>query len=330
MTGDTLNPNDFSKIGIKRYFKFKEIPVNVYIKIGESKMVQIINKEEADIEEVINKYQEKGIKYFYLKEDEYKSFLKAVEQKLESILSNSEANSNDQVDAQVIAIESIHESIASIIPNPDAIKLINNVISSSLSVLKKNKDLSSIIEKILSGDSYPSQLATLTSYFSISTAKEMGINKEEQHINFGMASILQDSSLINESLAQITDLNSKEFKALSEVDQQLVMNHSISSKELLEQNGSYPPELLQFIAEHHERPEGKGFPAKLNHLKLSVGSCILILSHEYCHQALIHKNNPEKLNEAVTNIKENFAKGNFREPLKAFINVLERIDKKGA
>jgi hypothetical protein len=74
------------------------------------------------------------------------------------------------------------------------------------------------------------------------------------------------------------------------------------------------------IHQHHERPDGKGFPAKLNYMKINPLSAVFILAHEIMN---FHKDHPAKATESggvkdfIKSLSIEYNKGYFKSLVQA-------------
>jgi len=315
----------FKKIGVKRFEKYSSGKgVSLFIKLGETKLIQIVDKVETDPIDTIDKYVAKGVKHLFLHLVDYEEFIAAAGNKILDVLTDKNTSTEKLVNSQVDSVNHVHESIKNVGLNETTVGFIGDLAESTLKNIKSDSPISNIIKKVMDKNDYISQLATMTSYMAMATANEMEIKDAETAKKLGIAALLQDATLDDEELAKIQSVDSEEYKALPEDKKILVLSHPAKSSKLLEDAGEYPAELLTLLSQHHEKPEGKGFPNKLGHLKISPLCCIFILAHDYSHMLLTKGNSQETLKEILTIFPDIYSKGNFRKPLEAFFSALKK------
>jgi HD-GYP domain-containing protein (c-di-GMP phosphodiesterase class II) len=317
---------DFKRVVIARYGKYLGgSPASVYIKLGETKLILIIDRDDDDPMETIEKYISKGVKEVFLKKSDFEDFIARAGSRMLEGLDDTKNSVESMVETQVESVGLIHDSLKNIGMNDSTLTLVDKVSDSTLKALKKDGKVFTFIQKIMGRNDYISQLATMTSYVSMAIMGEMGIKDSNTLKKLGMASILQDSSLDNEKLAKIQGPNDEKFSDLSEFEKELVLNHTLDASKNLKGTGSYSDDFIVLLEGHHEQPNGAGFPYKLGHLKISPICCAFILAHDYSHIILTMGYNVESLNEIDKVFPDKYDKGNFRKPLACFFKIIKDL-----
>jgi HD-GYP domain-containing protein (c-di-GMP phosphodiesterase class II) len=317
---------NFKRMAINRYEKYSVgNPAPVYIKLGEEKFILIIDRDDEDPSETLEKYKSKGIKHVFLEKADFENFIATAGRQILGNLSDPKKDVQSMVDTQVDSVGHIHDSLKNIGMNESTLVLVDNVSDSTLRVLKKDGKVSNLVNKIMGKNDYISQLATMTSYVSMAIMGEMGIKDNDTLKKLGIASVLQDSALDNEKLAKVQGPNDEEFSKLSKYEKELVLEHPTNASKNLKATGSYPDDLITLLEGHHEQPNGAGFPYKIGHLKISPLCCALILAHDYSHIILTMGHNVESLNEIDRVFPDKYDKGNFRKPLACFLKIIKDL-----
>ena len=159
----------------------------------------------------------------------------------------------------------------------------------------------------------------ITSYLSVAILEKTEINTNENSERLVTASICQDISLDNTELAKIVDIENQSFKDLPFDTKEQVLTHPIRSAQLLVDQGIFSSETANIIREHHERPDGTGFPRNLDSSNLGELSCIFIIAHHFSHRLLTEPLSADTLGSINNELKEKFSQGNFEKPYEGFI-----------
>lgn len=96
----------------------------------------------------------------------------------------------------------------------------------------------------------------------------------------------------------------------------LTINHPENTAKMLQTLEEFPSEVLDMIRTHHELPDGKGFPAKLDHNKLSALSALFISAHDYVE--FCEARSDWDLKVYLKERKNFFIGHNFKKILKCF------------
>lgn len=313
----------YNKISIDKFFKFNIESLSVFIKLSEEKYIKIIEEEDNEPKEIIEKYARKGVKYLYLKSEAYQRFLSSVNDKLSDILTKSNQKVEQVIEAQYQSIENIHESLANVGINPVAMELADKAVEATIKNLKKASNLSVLINQMINNQNYIYDLAMLNSYLSTAIAKETDWATDSSYQKLAMAALIQDISLENEEYAKIISMESTEFLDLNAEMQLSVKEHPYNSVTLMDEVESFSSDCRNIIMEHHELPESRGFPRGINQMKISPLSCIMIISNQYARKILLNGNSKESIESVKKEISEKFSKGNFRKPCAGFVKAMK-------
>lgn len=194
--------------------------------------------------------------------------------------------SGDQ--AKKIEIEFENETIEMDIYNPSVvapykIQDLSKKVSSFLNKVKKNNKLNDLFKDLrtVSKESYLMRHIELLINISTGLAQAMDWGSESTLEKFIFASYLHDLSLgVNNELAKFKHV--KEFEAndsLSEETKKLIRFHPLASKKLIEYKSDIPQDVHAIIEQHHEMPDGSGFPHGIDHKRITPLSSVFIVSH---------------------------------------------------
>lgn len=109
---------------------------------------------------------------------------------------------------------------------------------------------------------------------SMSLGRALGLSAIETG-NLWLAGIVHD---IGEKSIPTEILNKPGL--LDPNERQIIESHVQSSVKIIEQT-SFPREVLQIVAQHHERMDGSGYPAKLKGNEIVLGARILAVADVY-------------------------------------------------
>ena len=137
-----------------------------------------------------------------------------------------------------------------------------------------------------------------------------------------LSCLLQDIALNNEDLIKIRSLNDPQLKLFPEEDQIAFAEHPLNAA-LISNYFSGFTEVDFIIAEHHEHPNGDGFPKELNSSSLTTISCIMILAASFTSRLASHARSENVYLEICSQMKRVYNTGNFKEPLKALEKAIK-------
>ncbi|MGE0617041.1 MAG: HD-GYP domain-containing protein, partial [Bacteriovoracia bacterium] len=162
----------------------------------------------------------------------------------------------------------------------------------------------------------------LIAQISCTLAVAMEWHSETTFYKLNLAAFLHDITLDNHALAAIRtmdELNARrdQFKPQEYKDFQ---NHAMRAAELARQFNEVPPDVDSIIAQHHEQPDGSGFPRGLTHTHISPLGALFIVAHDLI-SFVFEKGGPSNidlfLQEFLILTKDRYAVGNFKKIHKA-------------
>lgn len=319
----SIEKSGYNKISIDKYFKYASSKMDVFIKLSDKKFVKIIeagDSKDGDVKETIEKYARKGITHLYLKREAYTEFMNEINNKLSDVLTNSN-NEEDLVSAQIETIGSIHDCLKELGLDSEVKEMTDKIYKSCTKVLSKSPNISLLLSKLVKDKNYIYELSMINSYLSVATAKETDWASEKTYEKLALAAIMMDISLEKENHCKIMSLSDPKIELLTEEEQSIIKDHPFESVKLLDQVEEFSPDIRNIILEHHEMPDGTGFPRSMAATKISPLSCIMIISQYYANGLLTVGRDAKTIQKLKGEIAENFNRGNFKKPFEAFVKA---------
>lgn len=316
--------DSFVKVNLVRFLRTNRKPISVYIKLNDNKLVKILDGKDAYDTMPLIKYMNKGLQYVHLNYEEYRTFVGTILDLLFTKLSDDNQPVDAKLKLQLTSIEQIHECIHNLGVDEKTVKLVHRVIDSTVEVVKKYQDIYDILKIVNKDKNYIFEHSQLTSYIGGAILRKMDWSTEKALEKMGFAALFQNISLVDPLKAQIQDLNSPEFHDLTQKEQEKVKNHMFDSVEILEKMPDFPEDSRSAIINHHEHSGSKGFPRGLSSQRLTPFECVFILSQKFAHEIILRGVEEDTIKEIVHQFAESFDEGNFKKPLKYFLEIFDK------
>lgn len=246
----------FCKVSLDEFITNKKLEFDVYIKLGESKYVKIVNTGDEIAHDKIEYYKAKKIKYLYVLKDDFNkligfnlSVIKILKDKAniaqekkvnflkytsEVILEKTFVNGISK-ESFAEAKEFLNIALETIADAPDYVDLLNS--------LKDHSD------KI-----YVHSFAV--SIYSVLIAKKMGFESNAAFFKLSVAGLYHDIG--QKEMEQEIIEKSRHLLSLSE--RKLLESHVLRGKEIVESMPHMPDDIALLVFEHHEDQAGLGYP----------------------------------------------------------------------
>lgn len=329
-TNEPLLEKDFSRINTNLLLRVSPLKSGIYIKLGAQKYLKIFQEGDVFDRNDLEKYLEKKkIDYFYLLNSEVGEFMGRLQQDLLEILKMKKGPQLAKVGAEVN--EAVHETVKELISNLGVTPEVQTLVKSSMDLAVKNMSrsprLSMVIERMKrEPNRYISSHSMMLGEIACGIAHAAGWHSDATVYKLNLAAFLHDVTLKNHSLASIQTLEELALRRSEFTDKEVAeyKDHPTAAAEIARQFTEVPPDVDVIVAQHHERPDGSGFPRGLTNANISpLGAAFLV-----AHDLLIYM---MKVGDGWTMegfLQENEAKyvgGNFKKIMKVMQKLQEHL-----
>ncbi|MBF0205753.1 MAG: response regulator [Oligoflexia bacterium] len=324
-------PIEFCKIGIKKLLRFNSINSDIFIKMSTNKYLKIINKNELYDKQLIEKYQDKGIKYFHVKKEDFSSLFDYYAQAFGSILCKENITIEERMFSEGECLRLVGEILPYMGINEQVAKTINELINSNIKVIRGKPNIFELLSKMMNNRDYIYEHSILISYISGLVASKMSWNTENTLEKLSLAGLMHDISLVDEpTLAKIENIGEEKTKTMIIPKQHiaLIRDHPQKISEMIRKANCFPPDIDQIIMEHHEMPDGSGFPKGLSSSKISPLASIFIISEKLVNSIYQKQINKELFEGIIDNIMVTYNYGNFRKIIEGLNKAVAETFKK--
>lgn len=229
---------------------------DIYVKRTEGKFTKVFNKSDKIDWDRVASYEKKGLQYFYVINEDYQQYGLYVE-KLGRDLSDSKLKLSANETSSLLR-EMVNFTMREIVLNNNiSEKTVNNasnVIKSCVSSLERNPKSLMRLVSLMSNQHYLFRHSINVSIFSVLLAKESGVTSESNLNLIGLGAFLHDIGI-----SQLT-FNPEEKEQLSPEERKEMWRHPEMGKRMLDGIKSIRTEVIDIIMQHHEQPNGHGYP----------------------------------------------------------------------
>lgn len=327
-----LNESDYCRINIDFLSILDGINKNLFIRIGQDKYIKIFNENDNTNILDIKKYKTKGINYLYLRRETAIWVIQQIQSQIDIFLktnnfrfvlrgaSDSPAKRFEQrilrFDDEVHVDKDFKDTI------DEAVKRIRASVEkdSRIEVFLKN------LKNHQDDNAFFTHKINLTSLIACSLAKQLDWISKTTLDKLVYASVLSDITLaVRPELLRIRDLS--EFEkikhTLPEEDQKLFLAHPRDAGNLIKRYfSSAPPETDSLAFQHHEQPDGSGFPQGLRAERIAPLSALFIVATDFSFYFL--KDDEPTMDDYLLKCHSRYDFVNFRKVIKALEKVKKR------
>lgn len=245
---------DISLNILKRFNR--ALSFDIYIQRTESSYTKIFKKGDLIDWERVTLYEDKGITHFYLTVKDYETYGSFVERLGDQLIGNSKKFSNNEARELLRDLSqfTIHEMIDKMNIDERAIYNASNVVEGCMEILDKDPKGILGIMGMLSNQPYILKHSVMVSLFSVLLAKSHGIKSDTNLKIIGLGAFLHDVGV-----SQLT-FDPEDADQLTPEQRKEMNRHPEVGRQLLDRIIGIRGEVLQIVSQHHEQPNGAGYP----------------------------------------------------------------------
>lgn len=326
-----INYEDFMPMKLKNFYLYEEIPYDAYLEVAENKVIKIISKNKKYYHSKISNYAQKGVKYLYIRTEEslklLNSALLTIGGELSTRKNSFNVDDDDKVrsllELQIKGIAVIQQILQNLGTNENLLKVTAEIIDSGSYLFDWIKTPERLIKIFPFKDHDVAESSLLTFYVSLSILSSMKWDSNMSRGKMGLASIIHDCMLLNDQLNIVTGPKDPALLKFKAKERQDFLLHPEKAAKVGNAFSGYSD--VDFIIEqHHEHPEGIGFPRGLTSFNITPMSAIFIIAVRFVHELNLQKNEKHPIKGILIRLGVLYNIGSFKEVIKS----LERAFRK--
>ena len=298
----------------------KEIPFDIYIKLSDSKLIKLRNRDE-DILNTLKQYVAKGVKEFYISKEDYLEFIQGTSQSLSHKFFNPQTVKTPEESLLLLndAYEVVKESFKTIGVTEEALSIAREVGKQAVKTVEGVSNIFILFKDFKENCSEEFMHHLLLAYTLSCVIDQFPWGSSATKEKMSLAAILCDVTLSKEDFQTL-----KDFSDDPDVLPEHIREHPIRVVELLqERKNSVPKEVIDVIELHHELPNGKGFPRKVNHVRVSLLAALFIVTSEFVDELQKIEFDFGRRSELMHALFKKYHMGNFRKAIEAIAKLIE-------
>ena len=134
--------------------------------------------------------------------------------------------------------------------------------------------LSELLSNMQKGGDYIYEHSLMVSYIACAIANNMDWESKDTKMKLTMASFMHDITLNDHQLAKISNLRTIDQDDFDDEEIKELKDHPLDAAKIIAKLPDFPPDIDTIVAQHHELPDGSGFPRGLTHSNINPLSCV--------------------------------------------------------
>lgn len=320
---ETSAVSGYTRLSVKSLKKWDRGQYPLYIKLSASKFIKMIHAEDPFDEVQAERVRKKNIQYLYLKKPDYEAYFKKHKKSIESYLNSKFSSVEESFEISGIAVDLASASYQEFGWNEETQKLAHQSVKVVVKAAVSSEDttIKDFLDKLSADpDSYLASHSTMSGFLSCAIAKSIGKDSEQIYYRLTAASMLHDMALKPYHLENLDNfmnyIRDESMKDLPDVKE--FRSHPVIGSEMASSWEKASPEAEIIILQHHELPQGGGFPTGVSHERIAPLSAIFIVAEDLAD--FLHKNPVKpKLEEFLDERRTVYKEGKFKEIFDALV-----------
>jgi len=320
ITPEAATSKPYLPIRLSLLVKLGLLQFDLFLKLAENNFVKVVHKGDTFLPEDGKKYIEKRVMNLYLRQEDAEVFLNEF-QALATCVSKTAALSPEELTIAGVDFLEATQKLAEIFGwTEDVMDAARKSVAIAIQAVSKSPKILSLLE-LKAGDAsspYTSHITTL-SFLSCAIAQKLDWASELTQVKLAMAALLHDLTVDEKVYREVESWNTRASdRASTETEVAVYRNHPAKAAEEITQIPGLPPDVDQIVMQHHELPDGSGFPNGAAANRISPLACIFIFSEDLATY-LLQAGEPRALVEKfLQERKGKYTSGTFRKIQKAF------------
>lgn len=321
---------EYVAIKLDAFYLIDRTPCEVYIRIKKSpneyQYVKRFHGGDVFNQQAIKRYEEQGLKNFFIPKSFLKNFTNYMSDHLLMRLRESDVDSDELINIMGGGFDFISKEIKRLGFNSATLQLTEAVIGKMVETVEENSpEMSELLFRVINAKtSYIYQHAHLTAVMAAECLKELGVTNKKSFLKIAYAAFFQNITLVErDDLAKISSYEELEMNKPNEKDWELVLNHAHDAANLVSKNPDAPIGVDEIIRCHHGSTSGKGY-AKVDIELLPGLTRIFVLAADFAKLFLDHRDKSDQKQKLVPIVKILSEKYQSPEVAK-IIRVIEQV-----
>lgn len=316
---DMQNYDEKIPVGAEAVLRLNSIPCDVYLKLRDGKFVKVINKEQIFERKLIEKLIIKGVKQFFVNRSELSRYGDSI---FTSLTSNLKLNlhSKDAIKQSQTNSKAINVLKMNLIKcgfSEATMEAVDQIADLQLALIKSAPKLNDFLEKFQLYAKSNADHTRIVNYICVGILKELSWDSESTLEKMSLTVLMHDISLPERCF------NERDHRKYGEIDKKLYLRHPEDSAHVAKNFSSIGMGIDKYIIEHHELPDGSGFPKKLNYNTIHPMSAVLHLADRASDILWSYDYDMDKTIDEIKSLKAFYSRGFYRKPYDALCRVFK-------
>ncbi len=317
---------DYLPVGVHYFYDIQKTPCDVYIRIkkgpNEYQFVKRINSKDVFDKDVIQKYEDQGLKEFYIPKDYIQYFTTFVTSNLIERLEREDLTLEERILTTANGHEIVRESIQTMGFEDSTVQLADASITSMVKSIKNSPQISELLKFLFSNKvAYAYQHCHMLALMSHYVLSKQSWYKADHLEILSFVSFFSDVTLKSNLQMQISSMRELAESNLNDAERTAVMNHAKDAVDLVSQHPDVDDYIKTVLIQSHGKLNGIGFEEDPSE-ELHPLSKVFIISDTFV-KILLNPAKPSTKKDILPILYARFTQPSYQKIIKALEQKFE-------
>lgn len=322
-----IAPHEMIPIAISEFIEGISLPVDIYIRLSDTKFVQIAKAGTKPSKSQLGSYQEKAVEYFWVMRTDYAQIAKQNVTIAGLVVNKSHIRLENKTGMLSAAAQTVFTQVEHMGISLELFDNARQVTEATLALVESHNDLAQLIESLKKVDDELLVHSMAVSFLSVLIGQAMGWEKKITLEKLALGGLLHDIGLKTIP----PELLKKPMSQMTFTESQIYETHAFKGMQMLNSLGVVPDDIVSIVYEHHENYMGQGYPQRLRDLKMHPLAKVVSVADYFCYLTIKNVNQPipKSSREALVYIETTIGCPFNKEVFRALKKTIElrNIDK---
>ena len=318
--GDVGAGDEYTRVRVSTLLSLGNVPFELFVRLGEAKFIKLSTAGDSLSKEDLSKYADKHVEFLYIQRRDREQFLEALASTVrKGVQSGASPKPSTMAKGFEIAL-SAQEGLADVVSTlglSDAAKqIIKGNVDLVIQSLNSNAAFVDLLSQMeIQSDSYISSHSVMVSYTACGLVTLLDWSTEHVQQKLAYAAVLHDLPHREDAIARLEEGNEYLMKVSGRKVEDFEQ-HPLRAAKLVQMMPEIPDGVAEIVAQHHELPDGTGYPGRLLHSRIEPLSAVFIIAERLVHHTAL----PQKKGDLagfVSIWQDTFARGDFKRIMAA-------------
>ncbi len=275
-------------IPITEVVSISSMPVDLYVRFGDGRFVQVVKAGVANPMDQIKNYQSKDVQYLWIQKNEYPKLAHQTIAFAGIIVANKTTKLHQKTTFLKNAAGTVFSQLEHMGVNATAYNQAKQITDATLSLVENHGDLLDLFSSFTQSNDEIVAHSLAVSALSILIAQKLGWEKRLTLEKLGLGALLHDIGL----KAVPPELSKKPLAKMTAEELQIYQTHPYKGMQMLQSLGVVPDDVVSIVYEHHENAIGQGFPQRLRDIKMHPLARVVSLADQFVELTIPNPNSP--------------------------------------